>query len=157
MRLHLLNKILFHFTDYSACSSRLLVSPLRSITDHDRMGGHTLARHVSIPVPDLKQRLVDDPGITASSRFWSNEAASASFCYLVNLNLQQLLDWLVNPTTRTNPVRKSFSDSIPPMRAVGYTVQRASPDAVLPCRDVRIVLHKRSQTDFHLVTMFPTR
>ena len=114
---------------------------------HEAFGGHTLARHVGIPVVDL---LAARPGISGASSFIDQEAAEVAISRAFGANRPALQAWL-----RGQGGRDLVIEAISP-DAVGYGVARGSAQAVTRF-GVKVVLRKIPGPGgkFFILTAFP--
>ena len=137
--------------DRARCASPWLISPVRSLTGHESLGGHSCRKHVGKSVDELKRRLLSEPRIPSASTFWTIESATASVCYLTVTNVLNIIDWGCGTSQRL-----TIEEAVPVRASVGYSVLRGSNKVVL-CKRVRMVLEKDRGYDFHIVTAFPVQ
>ena len=145
----LLNKSWHRILDGPRCTSPWIMAPIRTLHDHDIVGGHSYKRHVGNPVAELRNRLSSDSRIQSASTFWTIESATASVCYLTMTNILNIIDWGCSIKPRI-----AIEEVIPVRTSVGFSVVRGSNRIVL-CNKARMVLEKDTGYDFHIVTAFP--
>ena len=145
----LINKARHKIIDGPRCASPWIMAPIRTLYEHDLVGGHSFKRHVGKSVAELRNRLSSEWRIPSASTFWTIESATASVCYLTMTNILNIVDWGCSARQRIE-----IEEVIPVRTSVGYSVIRGSNRTVL-CRKARMVLEKDSGNDFHIVTAFP--
>ncbi len=157
MDVHIFNEMLrlvafstYYAVEYSRCSSPWLISPLRSLADHELAGGHLIARHIGQSLRDLEMRLQNEVTLRAASSFWDQEAAKASVCYAVMSSLSQVLSWLQAGPNNRLPI----TTNVPVRHSIGYALVR-NQVRVRFCRNVRVVLERLQPNDFFIVTGYP--
>ncbi len=130
------------------CASAWVATPVRDLLGHEASGGHTIAKHVNLPVATLRTRLVNE-GLQQASAFWDLRVAQAAVNYAVSHELEDIVNWLLGGTLR----RHTLTVPVPRHTCVGFGVSIATPQFDYP-RQVRLVL-ERSGTSFFIVTAYP--
>lgn len=144
----LVNRLQFMIIDEAKCKSPWLLTPLRDLTEHERIG-HTCAKHIGLSLQDLRQRVIAESLFEASC-FWSIDAAKASVCFLTLNNLSKIIRWLQDTESRV-----VLEGSVPTISSIGYIVTKNS---VTQSNRTRMVLRRLSSREvFGIVTAFPIR
>ena len=65
----------------------------RDLESDESRGGHTLARHVGRTDAELRQRLKDEPDISAASTYTDQDAAERSVGLALSKNTSKVSDW----------------------------------------------------------------
>ena len=139
----------YKLLDGSRCVSPWLISPIRSLLDHERMGGHCYQRHVGKSLAELRVRLASEADISTASTFWNVQCATASICYLTVNNIPEIIEWACSTRRQI-----AIEASVPVRTSIGFAIVPGV-ESVIPCRRVRMVLTKDIGMDFHIVTAFP--
>jgi hypothetical protein len=74
----------------------------RDLSADERCGGHTLARHVGKTNPQLKQRLQQEPDISAASTYSDRDAAETTVGAALAANAARLKTWSARSGRRPN-------------------------------------------------------
>lgn len=130
------------------CANRWVATPVRDLSGHERVGGHTIARHVGIGVVGLRNRLVHD-GLQQASRFWDARIAQAAVDYAVSRELENVVSWLLDGTLH----RLTLTVPAPRRACVGFGVSFTWRGFNYP-RRIRVVL-ERTGTTFFILTAYP--
>lgn len=109
---------------------------VRDLAADERMGGHTLARHVGKTDADLAARLRREPNISAASTYTSGEVASAAVGAALQQQSRRLESWLARQGARPNLVLNYVQTTGPPL---GRSLARGARTAVL-CHAALVVL-----------------
>jgi hypothetical protein len=144
----LVKRLQFVIMDEAKCKSPWLISPLRNLTEHERIG-HTCAKHIGLSLTDLRQRLIAESKLEASC-FWSINAAKAAVSFLTMDRLSEIIDWIQGIDARV-----VLEGTVPAATSIGYIVTR---NDILLSRRVRMILQRLPSSEvFGVVTAFPIR
>ncbi len=118
---------------------------------HEKLGGHTLARHVGKSAQELAARLQREPTLTAASTFTDRAVAEQAITATVQANQAQINAWLHSGGGKAG---SAFTHRMP--HAVGLSVRRADP-APRPAFTVRVVLRPsvNQATGYRILTAYP--
>jgi hypothetical protein len=135
-----------------AFPSRADQAPRRDLTLDEQRGGHTLARHVGRTDDQLRQRLRDQPNISAASTYSDRETAER----VVGLVLQESADtleaWTRRRGSRPNLALRTATPRAPP---VGRVLNRGARTPV-PARGAVVVLRWDQPRDtYYVLTSYP--
>ena len=131
--------------------SRLITVPLRSLDQHDIMGGHTISRHIKKKKEYLKQRLIQQPKVNKMSTFWDSRIAKACINYVISEQLEHILTWLV---INTSVKRLTLQTRVPVYTSVGIALSKGSNKIEL-LKGVKVILEKIAPDNFIILTAFP--
>ena len=131
--------------------TRLITVPLRSLNQHDIMGGHTISRHIKKKKEYLKHRLAQEPRANKMSTFWDSRIAKACINYVINEQLEHILTWLASHTSRK---RLTLQTLVPVYTSVGIALNKGSNKIEL-LKGIKIVLEKIAPDNFFILTAFP--
>ena len=109
---------------------------IRDLTIDERMGGHTLARHVGKTDADLTARLRREPNISAASTYNSAEMAAAAVGAALQQQAQRLESWLARRGPRPNLVLNYVQTTGPPL---GRSMRRGAQSSE-PCHAALVVI-----------------
>lgn len=124
--------------------------PRIRLQEHERAGGHTIARHVGWPTAALKLRLAQEPEIPAASSFPDLATAEYHVANALNFNHSALMPWLQAPSRRLWSC--SYDAEIP----VGHGCIRGLAASV-PMTKLKLILQRsphKAQACF-VLTAFP--
>jgi RHS repeat-associated protein len=118
---------------------------------HERMGGHTLARHVGRTVPQLAGRLLSNPKLTSASTFTNRAVAEASISGTLQANSQRVQAWLASASNARLPLNHDVGT------AVGEVLSRGAVNPTT-ASNVFVLLQKNaaSPVGYHIVTSYVT-
>lgn len=144
----LVERFKFIIIDEARCKSPWLLSPLRDLAEHEKIG-HTCAKHIGLSLLDLRQRLIDESKLEASC-FWSINSARASVSFLTMAKLSEIISWIQSTSSRV-----VLEGTVPVVSSIGYGVTEN--DMFLSNR-ARMVLRRLPSSEvFGIVTAFPIR
>lgn len=144
----LVERLHFMVVDKAKCKSPWLLSPLRYLTEHERIG-HTCARHIGLPLADLRQRLITESVLEVSC-FWSIDAARAAVCFITMDKLSEIIQWIQGTDNRV-----VLEGPVPTASSIGYVVTE---NGMTWSNRVRMVLQRLSSSElFGIITAFPIR
>ena len=79
-----------------------LESPRRDLSVDEQRGGHTLARHVGRTDQQLRQRLADQPNISAASTYNDRETAELTVGAILEQHASRVASWTTRRGSRPN-------------------------------------------------------
>ncbi len=122
---------------------------LRTLKEHERLGGHTIERHVAKSDSYLRNRLRRSRRMRAASTFYDMRTAQGTVQTTIRGNKRRVLKWLkkARPRARLALFYRG-------RRNIGKTLRRgySRPRGV---RNARVILQARSRTDFFVLTAYP--
>lgn len=125
---------------------------VRDLAADERMGGHTLARHVGKSDADLAARLRREPNISAASTYTSVEIASAAVGTALQQQSRRLESWLARSGARPNLVLNYVQTTGPPL---GRALARGARTAV-PCQAALVVIRwDERRGSWFVLTSYP--
>ena len=144
----LIERLQFIIIDEARCKSPWLLSPLRDLTEHERIG-HTCARHIGLSLVSLRRRLSDESLLEASC-FWSINAARAAVSFLTMDKLSEIIHWI-----QSDDARVVLEGAVPVVSSIGYIVTE---NDVTHSNRARMVLQRLQSSEvFSIITAFPIR
>lgn len=122
------------------------------LADDERVGGHTIERHVGRSEADLRQRLRADPRLFRASSFDTLEDAEAAVNEALRHNADRIAGWLRENPRDGQPRAFYLSTS----RTLGHGMDRRNWQ-LRPYSDARVVLRRTSRLDrgFYVLTAYP--
>lgn len=120
----------------------------RDLEQDQRAGGHTLTRHVGRTDAELRQRLRDEPGISAASTYSDKATAERVVAAALEQQRDRVAKWQARTGNRPN-LTLHVRDSGP----IGRSIERRSRTAQ-PCHDAVVVLRWKGDT-FFVLTSYP--
>ncbi|HEX2077899.1 MAG TPA: RNase A-like domain-containing protein, partial [Longimicrobium sp.] len=132
----------------TVAGARLLSGGLRA---HERLGGHTIAQHVTTTLPRMATRLARNPNLTSVSRFFDLRHADASVQGALVQNSARIQSWLSG-----NAPDLAFNHAVG--RNVGEILHRGASSPV-PGSVVRLFLVRNpaSPVGYHVHTAYVIR
>ena len=131
-------------------SARPAVAP-RDLAVDEKLGGHTLARHVGKTDSDLAARLKREPGISAASTYTDLATASRVVGEALAQQKSRLDSWLARTGPRPN-LALNYQTTGPP---IGRSMARGARTAQ-PCRRAVVVLRWNDSTRrWYVLTSYP--
>lgn len=128
-------------------------APARDLSIDERMGGHTLQRHVGRTDADLFDRLDRQPGISAASTYTDRATAERVVGETLARERGRIDRWLNRSGSRPN---LTLDYRGPVSAPIGRTVRRGD-TRVLPCSDAIVVLRWDSRRNYYVLTSYPER
>lgn len=106
-------------------------APRRDLAADEAAGGHTLERHVGRTDEQLRQRLRDEPDISAASTYTDRDTAERVVGAALQRNQAKIADWVKQGRTRANlaldyEAGEVIGRSIPRGKTVAHTVTAAT-------------------------------
>ena len=124
----------------------------RDLAADERRGGHTLARHVWRSDDQLRQRLRDQPDISAASTYTDREAAEVVVAHVLETLANRVASWTGRRGSRANLALRVTNLRGPP---IGRVLERGS-RTPRPADDAVVVLKWVERTrDFFVLTSYP--
>ncbi len=114
----------------------------------ERLGGHTLRRHVGRTDEQLRERLAREPNISAASTFTDLPAAEKTVSRTIEQNRTRIDQWL-DADSHPN-LALQFRGSEP----IGRSLRRGG-NAIEPCYGAVVVLRWDGGRDYHVLTAYP--
>lgn len=122
----------------------------RDLTQDERRGGHTLARHVGRSDDDLRERLRRERTISAASTYLDRETAERVVAATLQRERFRIQDWIRAGTQHPNLAIDYRGD-----RPIGRSLARGQRTAE-PCYDAIVVLKWDAvRRDFYVLTSYP--
>lgn len=125
-----------------------MVEP-RDLSIDESRGGHTLARHVGRTDAELRQRLADEPNISAASTYTNRQTAELTIARALAERPNLITSWL----NRDGP-RPNFEIEYRGREVIGRSLRRGRSRAV-PVTDARVVLRWIRDRDYFVLTSYP--
>lgn len=116
---------------------------------NEEQGGHVIAKHIGKSDEELIQRLKEDEGISASSTFADLETAEWVINQAIRENVEEINQWLHNTTKERYVLYYEGED------VIGRGISRDD-DAVQDLKDAKVVLARVVETDYFVLTAYPT-
>lgn len=119
----------------------------------ERLGGHTLARHVGKTDAELRDRLARETGISAASTYADRDTAERIVADTLDRFRARLDAWLRRSGSRPNLVLDYRGA---PDVVIGRTLKRGE-SRTRPCTDAVVVLRWRNDGRYYVLTSYPER
>jgi hypothetical protein len=123
------------------------------LTAAERLGGHTLARHVGRTDEDLRERLRRQPGISAASTYTDRETAERTIALALQQQRGRVRAWASKRGGHANLALDYDGD---PSVIIGRSLARGE-RRVQPCWDAIVVLRWDGDGAYHVLTSYPER
>ena len=119
----------------------------RDLESDENRGGHTLSRHVGRTDAELRQRLKDEPDISAASTYTDQDAAERSVGLALSKNASKVSDW-EKANSHPNLVLRVTMPTV-----IGRSVKSGDSTA----KDVKaaVVVLKWAGRDWYVLTSYP--
>ncbi len=114
----------------------------------ERLGGHTLRRHVGRTDEQLRERLAQEPNISAASTFTDRSAAEKTVSKAIEQNRRRIDQWL-DAGSHPNLAIQFHAGEV-----IGRSLRRSG-TASEPCDEAAIVLRWDGGRDYHVLTAYP--
>ena len=119
----------------------------RDLESDESRGGHTLSRHVGRTDAELRQRLKDEPDISAASTYTDQDAAERSVGLALSKNASKVSDW-EKANSHPNLVLRVTMPTV-----IGRSLKSGDSTA----KDVKaaVVVLKWAGRDWYVLTSYP--
>jgi hypothetical protein len=121
------------------------------LTAAERLGGHTLARHVGRTDDDLRERLRREPDIAAASTYPDRQTAERVVAATLEQFSRRIKAWTARTGSRPN---LALDYRGKPGNPVGRSVRRGD-TRVRDCSDAVVVLRWHASGRFYVLTSYP--
>ena len=125
--------------------------PKRDLSRDEEHGGHTLRKHVGRTDNELRERLADEPNISAASTWTDRRTAEQVVGLALEQNQGKIDRWRSRPGRHANLVIDYDGD---PSHPVGRTLQRGEGKSE-PCSHAVIVLRWAGEEGYYVLTSYP--
>jgi hypothetical protein len=132
----------------SAAAQSQTRGPAHDLSFDESRGGHTLKRHVGRSDLELRQRLADEPNISAASTYTDRETAESVIAQTLDRDQNRIARWLQRDR-HPNLVLDYDGD-----QPIGRTLNRGETQSQ-PCSRSIIVLHWDGPNGYHVLTSYP--
>ena len=123
--------------------------PRHDLSVDEHAGGHTLARHVGRTDAQLRERLDNEPGISAASTYTDRQTAERVVAQALDDGARRIDAWTARGRARPNLTLNVHVPDAP----IGRSLSRRG-RAVEPCHDALVVLRARGD-GFYVLTSYP--
>ncbi len=122
------------------------------LADDERVGGHTIERHVGRSEADLRRRLQSDPRLFRASSFATLADAETAVNEALRRNAERIASWLREDPRDGRPRAFYLSTD----RTLGHGMDRRNWQ-LRPYSDARVVLRRTNRLDrgFYVLTAYP--
>jgi hypothetical protein len=124
-------------------------APKHDLEHDEKMGGHTLRKHVGRTDEQLRERM-EQEHISAASTFNDKEAAEISVAAALKEHAGKIEKWLKTPD---HDGKFAFDYAGDPSRTVGRSLKRGA-SSTRPCHGIKLVLASRGESYF-VLTAYP--
>jgi Bacterial CdiA-CT RNAse A domain len=115
----------------------------------ERLGGHTLERHVGRSDAELRERLEREPNISAASTWTDRETAELTIAEALHAERGRLESWI-----RRGRPRANLALHYDARQVIGRSLRRGDTQAV-ECTRAVIVLRADGAGGFYVLTAYP--
>jgi Bacterial CdiA-CT RNAse A domain len=119
------------------------------LSQDEAAGGHTLKKHVGRTDDQLRERLQDEPRISAASTWTDRATAEQAVGTALAQNQDRINRWLDRSGNRPNLVLDYAGDN-----PVGRTLRRGA-DQAEPCSHAMLVLKWAGDRNYYVLTTYP--
>jgi len=124
----------------------------RDLSIDEQRGGHTLARHVGRTDEQLRQRLRDQPNISAASTYPDRETAELVVGLVLEQSTDNVTSWTRRRGSRPNLALRTADPRGPP---IGRVLQRGARTPA-PARGAVVVLRwDERRGTYYVLTSYP--
>ena len=126
-------------------------APAADLAAAERLGGHTLARHVGRTDDELRERLWREPGIAAASTYPDRRTAERIVAVTLQRSARRIEAWSARAGSRPNlalDYRGQAGETVGRSLRRGDTSVRSCPDAV-------VVLRWHASGAYYVLTSYP--
>jgi hypothetical protein len=131
--------------------SATAAAPQVDLAAAERLGGHTLARHVGLTDDDLRERLRREPNLAAASTYPDRQTAERVVAATLAQSTRRIATWSAGTGARPN-LTLDFRGH--PATPVGRSLRRGD-TRVRACPDAVVVLRWHASGRFHVLTSYP--
>jgi hypothetical protein len=124
----------------------------RDLAADEQRGGHTLSRHVGKTDQQLRQRLSDQPNISAASTYTDRETAELTVGRVLELQAGRVTSWVHRRGSRPNLALRAAELRGPP---VGRVMLRGRKTAVAAHGAVVVLRWDERASTFYVLTSYP--
>jgi CDI toxin RNase A-like protein len=135
----------------TAAAGQANVGFSHDLTGDEDAGGHTLRKHVGLSDQQLRDRLQQEPNISAASTYTDRGMAELAVGTALHENHDKIERWLARPTGHPNLVLDYNGN---PSRPVGRTL-RPGEEHSEPCSHAVIVLKWTGPYEYYVLTSYP--
>jgi hypothetical protein len=121
----------------------------RDLSQDEAAGGHVLRKHVGQTDDQLRQRLEEEPNISAASTYTDRAMGERVIGAAIAENRSRIQRWLERPGKHTNLVLDYDSPG-----PIGRTLKRGESQA-RPCSHALVVLKYDAPGSYHVLTSYP--
>jgi hypothetical protein len=114
----------------------------------EQLGGHTLRKHVGRSDAELRERLEQEPRISAASTWSNRDLAEQTVAAALRDQAARIAEWQARGERRANLALYYQAD-----REIGRSLERGASETV-PCRAAVLVL-KANGDGFYVLTTYP--
>ncbi|HKM81786.1 MAG TPA: RNase A-like domain-containing protein [Candidatus Acidoferrum sp.] len=119
------------------------------LSDDEKRGGHTLARHVARTDEELRERLRREGNISAASTWTDRETAEETIAEALRSERRRIESWMRRGYPRANLALHHEA-----RRDIGRSLRQGETEAVR-CHDAVIVLRADGPDTFYVLTAYP--
>lgn len=119
------------------------------LSQDEAQGGHTLKKHVGRTDDQLRERLQDEPRISAASTWTDRATAEQAVGAALAQNQDRINRWLDRSGNRPNLVLDYDGD-----HALGHSLRRGA-DQAEPCSHATVVLKWAGDRNYYVLTTYP--
>ncbi len=125
----------------------------RGLTFYERVGGHTIRRHVGKKYSYLVRRLEEEPRLKRASTFYDLKTAERVVERAIYFNREKILRWLKSRNSPDKLVLIYRGEE-----PIGVKVERLGRSSYREsvCTDARVILKKDKRFGFIVLTAYPT-
>jgi len=133
----------------AAASNSARAAERYDLSDDEKRGGHTLARHVARTDDELRERLHREGNISAASTWTDRETAEETIAEALRSERGRIESWM-----RRGYPRANLALHYEARRDIGRSLRQGETEAVR-CRDTVIVLRADGPDGFYVLTAYP--
>ena len=119
------------------------------LSKDEERGGHTLTRHVGRTDEELRERLRDEPNISAASTWTDRETAEETIAEALRAERGRIQSWM-----RRGYPRANLTLHYEARRDIGRSLRQGETEPVR-CRDAVIVLRADGPDTLYVLTAYP--
>jgi hypothetical protein len=121
------------------------------LSQDESEGGHTLHRHVGRSDEELRQRLEQEPNISAASTYTDRATAESVVATVLEQQRPRIERWLQRSGGHPNLVLDYDGD---PKHPIGRSLRRGA-TSLEPCSHAVVVLKWDGDREYHVLTSYP--